>query len=133
MIKNTGSDFDRDGTVMQTNKGAIAGSGVHVDDFNFNQSRESEVPMNYFEINQPTVNNSKRDGSEVFEVFEVERTQSEAGTMVVKSADKIQKDKLASSSTVVSKSKGFKFNQPTRAAAASSKNTRYDDKMSFYS
>lgn len=53
--------------------------------------------------------------------------------MVVKSADKIQKDKLASSSTVVSKSNGFKFNQPTRAAAASSKNTRYDDKMSFYS
>lgn len=51
MIKNTGSDFDRDGTVMQTNKGAIAGSGVHVDDFNFNQSRESEVPMNYFAIN----------------------------------------------------------------------------------
>ena len=51
MIKNTGSDFDRDGTVMQTNKGAIPGSGVHVDDFNFNQSRESEVPMNYFEIN----------------------------------------------------------------------------------
>ena len=46
MIKNTGSDFDRDGTVVQTNKGAIAGSGVHVDDLNFNQSRESEVPMN---------------------------------------------------------------------------------------
>jgi hypothetical protein len=33
--------------------------------------------------------------------MDAERTQSEAGTMVVKSADKIQKDKLASSSTAV--------------------------------
>lgn len=104
MIKNTGSDFDRDGTMVQTNKGAISGSEIHVDDLNFIKSSgpaESKLPIDFFAINQSKTNATKRDGSEVFEVMDAERTQSEAGTMVVKSADKIQKDKLASSSTAV--------------------------------
>ena len=43
-------EFDRDGTVLQTNKGAIAGARIRVKD-HFNQSRKpakSELPMNNF-------------------------------------------------------------------------------------